>query len=180
MKTSLLTTSALVALAACGNGNASYPERDTQHAKLGSLGFEVPSEWHNELTTQPGLDSVTWTPAATSNERKESVVVIRSERSPIISKAGQPALERMLAGAQKSLRNARISTVTPITTGEGLTGARIEVDYVPPGLAATYHRVHVMVLDGSAVINVLYTARDPDPNLEVLDIVLASIRHEET
>jgi hypothetical protein len=64
-----------------------------------------------------------------------------------------------------------------VRTKHGLTGARLSVDFVPQGQTATYHRVHVLLVEDKALVSVIYTAREP--NAETLDLVLETIRHEE-
>ena len=159
---------ALVAVAACNNGES------RQHIQLAHLGFDVPGDWHSNETNQEGLVTSVWTPD--DNSRKESVTVIRSERSSEVAKAGLATLESLLASAQTP--GAKASPATEVRTPQGLSGVRIDVDYVPPGLKASYHRVHVVLVDGSSLVHVFYTALSPDSNLEAFNAVLSSIREE--
>jgi hypothetical protein len=74
----------------------------------------------------------------------------------------------------------RASKATPLKTARGLSGARIDVDFVPAGLTERYHRVHVVLADADgALVHVLYTAKKPDGDLKALSIVLDTIHHEE-
>lgn len=91
--------------------------------------------------------------------------------------AGPAAIEGLLASAQ--VPGAKISATGPVKTEHGLSGVRIELDYVPPGMKHSYHRVHAVLVDGSTLVHVLYTARTPDPTLETFNQVLATI-HEES
>ena len=62
---------------------------------------------------------------------------------------------------------------------QGLHGARIEVDFVPPGTRRVYHRVHAVIVAGDSLVHVMYTAGDPDLSFEALNLVLGSLRHKE-
>jgi hypothetical protein len=95
---------------------------------------------------------------------------------PATTAAGQSTLESMLARAN-ALPDAHVTRLAPITTQQGLVGARIELDYAPPGTRLRYHRVHAVLVDGDALVHVLYTALDPDA--DALRLVLATIRHGE-
>jgi hypothetical protein len=106
------------------------------------------------------------------------VTVIRSEVDQALLRPGS-YLEQMLRGAQNTLPNARASRPIPITTDQGLTGMRLTVDYVPDGQRASYHRVHVVLRDKTGLVHVLYTARDADPQLAALEMVLSTLRREE-
>lgn len=48
-----------------------------------------------------------------------------------------------------------------------------------PGLSAHYHRVHVVLVDGAALVHVLYTARTPESGHLVLHEVLDTIQEGE-
>jgi len=154
----------------CGNGSV-----PSQHVQIAHLGFDVPDDWRNADTERNGLVTSVWTPA--NNDHKESITVIRSERSPAVASARISTIESLLASAQSP--GARVSPAQLVTTAQGLSGVRIEVDYVPPGLTASYHRVHVVLVDGTSLIHVLYTARSPDASLQTFNLVLGSL-HEES
>ena len=116
-----------------------------------------------------------WTPE--NNARKESVTVIRSERSGATASAGLAKLADLIVESQGS--GAKVSTPRPFVTTSGLRGVRVEVAYVPPGMTHEYQRVHVVLVDGSTLVHVMYTALTSDPALDALNVVLGSIRHEE-
>jgi len=120
-----------------------------------------------------------WTPA--DNEHHESVTVIRTELAPAMAKAGSPTLDNMVAAAIAGLPGAKSPIVSPFLTRSGLRGVRAEVDYVPPGARASYHRVHVVLSDhdGRSLVHVLYTARIPDEDAHALDLVLTTIHEGE-
>jgi hypothetical protein len=161
---------AFVMTISCGTTSSSK-----QHVQLAHLGFDVPSDWKNADTKQRGLVTSVWTPE--DNDQKESIVVIRSDRNPEVARADSQTLARLLSSAQAA--GAKVSATAPITTQQGLSGVRIEVDYVPPGLSKTYHRVHVVLVNGDSLVHVFYTARSPDSGLAAFTMVLSSI-HEES
>jgi len=171
-----LTCLALIVVALTGCSSRTTAR---QHAKLASLEFDIPADWHRADLTRPDVSTSEWTPEA--NERSEAVTIIRTTSSPAVAKAGVPALEPLLAAAQRSLTNAHASRVTRVTTARGLSGARIEVDFVPPGKQQSYHRIHVVLVDerSTSLIHVLYTAKSPDDELDALTAVLDTIRSEE-
>jgi hypothetical protein len=73
----------------------------------------------------------------------------------------------------------RPSRVRPIEAGRGLEGVRVEASFVPAGQKEPYRRVHVALTDGSTLIHVLYTAKQPDRSFAALELVLANLRNEE-
>ncbi len=169
----------LCLIAACDG--TPFAERPSQYERLGTLGLEVPAEWTRGDATPLGQVSSTWVPSA-ENPRKESVTVIRSQVDHAFVRADGAYLEQMLRAAQATLPKARLSSPTAVTTAQGLSGLRMTVDYVPAGQRAAYHRVHVVLVDRtatSALIHVLYTARDADPELAALELVLSTLRPEE-
>jgi hypothetical protein len=173
-------------VSACGSRE---PARE--HTQLASLRFDVPAHWkraepspsrllaNQAKSTVRGLEMAQWAPA--DNDRLESITIIRSERSPAVAKAGVSTLEQLLAHSQRSLRDVRASKATWLKTARGLAGARIDVDFTPPGTTDRYHRVHVVLADDThgALVHVFYTARNPERNLTALSIVLNTIRYEE-
>jgi len=151
--------------------------RDSQTARLGNLALEVPADWKANAGV-PSVLSATWVPGG-ENYRKESVTILRSDVDQQFFRRGAKFLEQMLHSAQLGLPRAKLSKATPITTKEGFAGLQIGVEFAPIGVGATYHRVHVVLFDKTGVIHVLYTARDPDPDRAVLEMVLATLHHEE-
>jgi hypothetical protein len=163
----------VLGLIGCGGGEPAH-----EPAELASLRFDVPSEWTRSDWHHRGIATSQWVPQ--DNDRKESIAIIRSERSPATANAAANTLEQLLAASQRSLRNVRASKAIPIKTAHGLVGARIDVDFVPNGLSERYHRVHVVLSDANGtLVHVLYTAKTPDGDVKALSIVLDSIRHEE-
>lgn len=174
----LLAMSAAIVTASCGGASSSS---DGQPVTLGSLSFEVPLDWKRTDSTAAGSLTSVWTPEPSANERKESVTVIRSELPAPRGKPAAPMLGRLLAGAQGTLRGARVSPVTSITTAQGLTAASIDLTFQPGTGAQRYRRTHVILVDAdaSALVHVLYTAATPDDGMAALQLVLGTIHREE-
>ena len=150
-----------------------------QHVRLGTLAFDVPGGWHDTRETRRGVLTAVWAPE--DNARKESVTVIRSELAPNVAGAAaqSPALVAQLAEqAQAGLADARITPATTYTVASGLAGVRLDVEFVPPGLRERYHRVHIVLVDRTALVHVLYTARSAEANPPALGLVLRSLREE--
>jgi hypothetical protein len=162
---------AVLAVSACSDDAVA-----TQTVQLAQLSFDVPADWERHDANRRAVEISEWTPD--DNPRKESITVIRSQTSPAVAKAGVPALTPLLADAQKSLASVHASRVSSVTTARGLTGARIDVDFVPPGSKDRYHRVHAVFVDTTgALVHVLYTAQKP--NAQAFEVVLNSLRNEE-
>ena len=159
---------ALALAAGCGGG--------TDRAELATLSFEAPRTW--QRTDTHGSGSVTAVFAPGDNARKETVTVIRTELGPIAAQYSTATLTQLLTGTQTGLRNARTQAITRVATDSGLHGLQVVVDYVPTGLARPYHRVHAVLLDGTALVHVLYTALAPDPELAAFRQVLSTLREE--
>ena len=107
----------------------------------------------------------------------EALTIVRTDQSPQIARAGRERLAQLLAQAQFSLPHVRTTAVTPVTTAKGLSGIRVTIDFVPAGESVIYHRVHVLLVDGDALVSVLYTAREPEQH--ALELVLDTIHREE-
>ena len=162
-------TGLVLALAAgCGGG--------ADRAELASLSFEAPRAWQRTDTHGNGSVTAVFTPG--DNARKETVTIIRTELGPIAKHYSTATLTQLLAGTQTGLRDARASAITRVSTESGLQGLQVVVDYVPSGLARSYHRIHAVLLDGTALVHVLYTALAPDPELGAFHQVLATLREE--
>jgi hypothetical protein len=166
----LLGFTAVVA-ASCSSSSS------TQHISFARLSFDLPTEWQKIDTSRRDVATATWAPE--DNASAESIVVIRTELAPTLSHADPATFASLLEEAQASLDEVHATPARPVRTAHGLSGMRIDLDYEPTGLYVPYHRVHVALIDGSSVIHVLYTAREPDPKLAVLEAVLASIHEGE-
>lgn len=169
----IITAIALVA------GCSSSPA--TQAARLDKVAFDVPVEWKRTDTTVEKLRAVVWTPE--TNARKESVTVIRTERTDPSRFDERTSLRRLLVSAHAGTGTLRASPVTDVVTEQGLTGSRIEADILAGPQNQRYRRVHVVLVDGAgpspALIHVIYTAANPDRDLTELNLVLRTVRREE-
>ena len=166
----LLTT--LLATAACGRSH----EGEEQ---VGSVGFKAIPGWQRADTKDRRTTTAVFTPAA--NGRRESITVIRTELGPIAEHYTPEMLSTLLLKAQSTLPQAKVTPVAKLTTPEGLSGVRLELDYVPPGLSRSYHRVHVILAEesGRGLVHVLYTAAAPEPEEALLQQVVNTL-HEES
>ncbi len=161
-----LAMPAIVTLAAACSSSSS-----TDRATLGTLTYEVPSGWVSKDLSRSPRAMVQWTPS--DNERKESVTIARVERAaPTRFKAND--LVRLLDDAQKNLLGGKFDTPTRFTTKSGFDGVRIEGSFTPPGRKQPYHRIHAVVVDGSSILTVIYTAHEPDR--EAFETVIESIQ----
>lgn len=147
-----------------------------QLVELGPLVFEVPLDWQRHDSARPGATTAMWTPQ--TNDRKESVTVIRTDRpDSAVGKPSVTTVQQQLVTAQQALRNARIARVQPVTTAHGLAGAQVELAYRPSGVERDYRRVHVVLVeDDATLIHVLYTAADPGEQRGGLQHVLDTLR----
>lgn len=162
----------LAALTACGSVEAPA----TMHARTGAVGYEMQDGWSRIDSRARGIATTVWTPA--ENPQRMSVTVIRTEQAPLVAAMDPNTLTGLLAQAQNGLDEAKMTSPTLISTAGGLHGARVEVDFVPPSGKARYHRSHIVLADGSALVHVMFTAQAAD-TFAALDTVLTSIRHEE-
>ncbi|MBL0216102.1 MAG: hypothetical protein IPQ07_19745 [Myxococcales bacterium] len=173
---SLLVGTAVLVLTACTGDEA--PERPSQVAQLGGLSFEVPADWHHIELGRQGATVSMWSPDG-PNPRKETITIVRGDQPIVAGFRDGTGVQNVLERAQGTLPGARLSAVRTITTAQGLSGARLEVDFAPLEPAQIYHRIHVVLADGAGFVNVLYTAKDPDPSTDVMDLVLGSLRRGE-
>jgi len=149
----------LLVLAAC-EGGPSVLDREPTH--LASLAFDVPAGWQRTDTSRRGVATAEWEPE--DNDRNESLVVIRTELSPAVAKAGAPQLEQLLGAAQRSLARPHTTNLSPLITARGLQGARIDVAFDRPISELRMQRTHVVLAEpsGASLVHVLYTAQHPD------------------
>jgi hypothetical protein len=151
----------LLALIACS---------DTPSAKsfaFSDLTFDLPAHWKQSV--QPGKTMSSWAPI--ENKRGESIVLVRSN----LPNGTTPSdVRQLLEQAQGTLTTDRVEA-KDLRTANGLVGSRIDVSYVPPGMRVPYRRVHIVLVDGSELVHVIYTARDGDPDLTAVSTLLQSL-----
>ena len=154
-------------LASC---TSSAPSLDP--AKLDKLDFGVPSGWTSrDLSLQHLV--VEWRPVG-DNERKESLVISRVDNPAYTAEKSRPHLKRELVAANHELPGAAFGVPRAFVTRSGLFGLRVDGSFTPPAQTATYHRTHAILVEGTALVHVLYTARDPDR--DSLEAVLDGFR----
>jgi len=170
---------AVLVSGACGAA-VEHKQLDLTSASLGGYAFDVPADWHRSDAKAARATTATWTPDVEGNDAKESLVVIRTQLTPALETAGMPYLEHLLADAQHELPQFQPThAVTTFSTTRNLSGARVEVDFVPAGKKRTYHRVHALLLDGNSLIHVLYTAARPDYRQDAFNAVVNSVHRGE-
>jgi hypothetical protein len=167
-----LTLLALLALCACRD---SGPR--TQPASLEDLAFEVPAAWKHTDVVEPSRHVSRWTP--NENSAKESISVIRTTLRGPVKHADTKTLTAMLADAQRSLPQGAFRTPVTIQTRTGLTAIVVDGSFTPSGQADRYRRVHALVVDGTAIVHVLYTARSAEPDLASFHLVLETLHREQ-
>lgn len=138
----------------------SSPRNDFEAAQFDDFSLAVPSGWVSKDLTTRQRRMIEWQPV--ENPRKESVSVSRSER-PAVASAGTARLQQLIAQAQRTLPSGRFSSPMPFATTGGLVGVRIDGEFTLSGQTTPYRRFHATLIDGTGLVNVMYTARDPDP-----------------
>ncbi|MBL9015230.1 MAG: hypothetical protein JNL83_13690 [Myxococcales bacterium] len=161
-----------LAVAALGCGRSHDGEEE-----LGTVAFKALPGWQRSDTRARNTQTAVFTPAV--NSRKESITVIRTELGPVAAKYTPEMMSSLLLRAHSALAQAKSTPVARLTTAEGLTGVRVEVDFVPPSLTQSYHRVHVVLAQGTALVHVLYTAAAPEAEQAMLQQVVNTL-HEES
>jgi hypothetical protein len=154
-------------LAAACSSSSSAVERAT----IGSLAFDAPGGWTRRDLSTHQRAMVEWRPA--DHEREESVAVVRVER-PALAKGKDSQLERLLQEAQANLPRGTFGQPARFSTKHGLWGVRIEGELVQPGQTVPVHRLHAVLVEGTALVHVIYTARELDR--EAFELVVDSMR----
>lgn len=129
--------------------------------------FALPAHW--KAAGESGKASSTWVPE--ENKRGESIVLVRSSLS---NGKDASSIRDLLERAQGTLTTDKVEA-KDIHTANGMAGTRVDVSYVPPGKRTSYHRVHIVFIDGNDLVHVIYTARDSDPELTAVSTLLQSL-----
>lgn len=162
-------------VAACG---ASQDARlSSESATLGDVRYDAPSGWNHSKLREGSRLVARW--VAPGADDKQVVSVIRTQLRADKRSASLDDMQAMLAEAQRGLPHASASKPRRFKTHEGLDAIEVSVDFVPPEQRESYHRVHAFVIDGPALIHVLYTARTNDPDLRAFELVLDSVHRVE-
>lgn len=168
------TTLLLVALFAASCGERA-PEV-SWHSIEGAH-YAVPIGWTMRDQSEQTRKIFTWTPD--ENTSKESVTVIRTQPLVSLTQVGLPRMNGLLAAATRGLPQGSFTAPTQVTTSRGFMGMRVDGTFVPAGMDTPYHRIHVVMLDGTSLVHVLYTAKDRDGDPEALRIVLETLQRKE-
>lgn len=160
----------LALLTACSSEGTSV-----ERARLSTLSFNVPTGWQRVDRERSGVVTAEWRPE--NNERKESIVVMRTRTFAEAATQSMDSLEELLLKSHSA--DSKISSTTRLETPAGIEVVRVEYDFQPPASMQTYHRVHAVLRDKDAIVHVLYTARTPDPELDDLSFLVNSLRREE-
>jgi hypothetical protein len=152
----------VVALAMLSSCTGSDADEELEVANIGGLQYAVPAGWKSQDQSEHQNKIIVWRPS--DNPRKESIALIRSKELPALVKGDFGHIEQFLAEAQKSSSDGTFTAVTRFKTNRGLVGARTEGDLVPDAAShTTYRRMHAVLIDGTSLVHVLYTARNPNP-----------------
>jgi len=161
----------LALLVGCGSSGPSL-ERTTLTSGL-ELG--VPAGWSVHDFSSSTATAVQWTPSPSDDEHGESLLVTRVER-PAHAKAPRAQLGQWLAEAQRKLPQAAFGHPIPFVTTNGFSGVRVEGAFVPPNKEELYRRLHAVIVDGTSLVHIIYTAKQLDH--ESFDAIVDSFSRE--
>lgn len=161
----------ILGFAACTSSQSSTPE--ALREKLGDIDYEPVANWKHHDTHEISREVSRWVPD--NNPGKESITIIRAEAREELQDASPAKLQELLATAQATLPSPALGQPKILKTKQALNGVEMSADFVPMGLHTSYHRQHAMIIDGNAVVHVLYTAKTPDPDLSSFRQVVDSI-----
>lgn len=148
---------------------------NVEHATLDGLEYAVPAGWQMKDVSERYSKIVVWSPR--DNDGKQSVTLVRTEALPAVTEAGVTHLERVLDEAQRGLPRGRFGRPIQFRTDQGFAGVRIDGEFVPTGTSLAYRRVHAVVIDGTSLVHVIYTASRA--NRASFDLVLASLSRKD-
>lgn len=160
-------------LASCGE---SAPAVSWQTVE--GLQYAVPLGWSVRDQSEQTRKILVWTPD--DNDQKESVTIIKTQSLVSTTNGGLPRLQGLLAAASAGLPASSFTKPTKVVTSRGLVGMRVDGQFVPSAIAAPYRRIHVVMLDGRALIHLLFTSKDMTAEPEGLRIVLETLHRTET
>lgn len=148
---------------------------DVSWQRVEGLEYAVPVGWTVRDQSEQMRKILVWTPD--ENESKETVTVIRTQ--PLaLTQVGLPRMRGLLAAASNGLPSGSFSAPSDVQTSRGLVGMRVDGQFVPPGTSSPYRRIHVVVLDGTSLVHVLYTSKDLAADPEALHVVLDSLHRK--
>lgn len=148
----------LLALAFSGCAASASLEQPTL---AGNIEIRAPTGWSAHDYSENAHTVLQWTAPPDDDARGTSVLVARVERSPLANVTDME-LGQWLANAQQKLPRASFGKPIPFVTGNGFPGVRIEGEFVPPNRHAAYRRLHAVIVDNTALIHLIYTAKQID------------------
>lgn len=172
MKRYLVFVVAAAAAPACSSGDAVAVQWQT----LDGLNYAVPTEWVSIDQSEQFRKVVVWAPP--SNTSKQTVSVIRTRPTPSVTSVGLPKMERLLAATLAGLPSSKFSAPEKIVTAKGLAGMRARGEFLPQGATQHYIREHAVLLDGDALVHVMFTAQDANTSRESMQVVLDTLHRE--
>lgn len=149
---------------------------DVSWQSIEGLQYAVPVGWAVRDQSEQTRKILVWTPDENGN--KESVTVIRTQPLVNLTKVGLPRMRGLLAAASKGLSKGSFSEPTQVQTSRGFVGMRVDGQFVPPGTSSPYRRIHVVMLDGTSLVHVLYTSRNLSADPEALRVVLETLHRK--
>jgi len=154
MKRFLLLT---LAIAGCAASDASL----ARPTLAGDLGIDVPAGWTVRDYSDTARTVLQWTAPTENDRRGASVLVVRVERSAL-ARGTLDELGRWLFDAQRRLPQSSFKAPIAFVTANGFPGIRVEGEFVPPNRHAAYRRLHAVIVDGTSLVHVIYTAKQID------------------
>lgn len=150
-------------------GCAGIPELEA--VDFDDLELVLPTGWTSKDLSEHQTKIVVFTPE--DNTRRESIALVRTHDLPTAARQDFARLRKYLADAQTNMPGGKFAAVHSVRTKHGLAGVRVDGEFVPDGTRSTYRRMHAVLVDGTSLIHILYTARDA--NATTFDLVLDSL-----
>jgi hypothetical protein len=175
IKLAFITIGTALATPSC---TPTHHDMDGQPAKLGDFSYQAPAGWTQTKSKGWHSVSTTWTPD--NNDQKESIVVIRTQIDSALGQAGAEAIKKKLLAAQRELPQVQVlGSPIDFHSDGGFAGVRVEDNFIPAGAKYQYHRTHAVLVEGTDIIHVLYTAEQPDAEERALHLVVNSLHKSE-
>jgi hypothetical protein len=127
----------------------------------GDLGLDIPPGWTVRDYSDNARTVLQWTAPSELDRRGASVLVVRVENSAH-ARSTPDELGRWLFDAQRRLPQSSFKPPIAFVTANGFPGVRVEGEFVPPNHHAAYRRLHAVIVDGTSLVHVIYTARQLD------------------
>lgn len=171
MRARALASIALM-VAACGSAKKdNSPAADGTTVTVGAASLAIPSGWTPTLADTTNRQ--VFVPA--KNDRKESISV------RVVDRKGSTTIDDLLDNAldaERTLTGATVAEQHRFTTEDGVQGIWIDLTFVPENFETPYARTQVTLVTDTHIINIFYTAKNPDRAHAALQQALASFREE--